>query len=253
MPRTASTIIPPVCNVPHNLSNVRKATVVITVFALMLAGCGALGAPDVAPQQVGVVSQHPEAWYVLYSEGTSEHPQALSGAAWGMSLPSSGHLNYLQTPYRTVGRPAQIVMTYKITASSDAVPVSDNTASPCREHNPCTPVAEFRVYFQQAGSDLKDECGRWWYKPGFRLTDVADASFTPDPFVADGQLHTISIPLNAQLWTSVSGKGKASDFEAALKNAGWVGITFGGTDFFGHGVYMKQGTAQFEMVSYHLE
>ena len=57
----------------------------------------------------------------------------------------------------------------------------------------------------------------------------------------------------ADQWTSVTGLGTASDFEAALMNVGYVGITFGGTDFFGHGVYVKQGNVQFQMIDYRVE
>jgi hypothetical protein len=174
--------------------------------------------------------------------------------AWKLTLPNVGHLNYVQTPYRTTGRPQKIILTFRIVASPDAVPASSEAAaSPCREHNPCTHVAEFHVFFEQIGDDLKSEYGRWWYKPGFRLTDVPDNSYTADPFVADGQPHTVTIPLNAELWSSVRNLGGPGSFEEPLKNVGYVGITFGGSDFYGHGVYVKQGTVEFQMIDYRVE
>jgi hypothetical protein len=137
--------------------------------------------------------------------------------------------------------------------SPGAIPISSEAAaSPCRDHNPCTPVAAFHVFFEQVGDDLTSETGRWWYKPGFRLTDVPDDSYDAQPFVADGQPHTIAIPLTADMWTSVTGHGTAADFEAALKNVGYVGMTFGGSDFFGHGVEMMQGTVRFELFDYNV-
>jgi hypothetical protein len=204
---------------------------------------------------MGVVSQDPQSWYILYSAGTADHPQAASNLAWNISLPSAGgHIGYVETPYRTTVRPQQIVLTFQVLESPDAIPVSSEAAaSPCRDHNPCTPVAEFHVFFQQRGDDLTSETGRWWYKAGFRLTDTADDSYDAQPFVADGQSHTLTIPLTAEMWTSVTGHGTAADFEAALMNVGFVGITFGGSDFFGHGVEVEQGTAQFQLISYSVE
>lgn len=85
------------------------------------------------------------------------------------------------------------------------------------------------------------------------MTDVSDDSYDAQLFVADGQPHTITVPLTAEMWTSVTGHGTAADFEAALKNVGYVGITFGGSDFFGSGVEVRRGTVQFQMIGYSLE
>jgi len=232
----------------------------VTVCALLtfslaaaLGGCGAMG-PKGASAQIGVVSQDAHSWSILYSEGTPAHPAA-PPASWAVSLPSAGgHLNYVQVPYRAAARPQQIVLTFQVLESSDAIPVSyDAKGSPCRDHDPCTPVAEFHVFFEQQGDDLTSECGRWWYKPGFRLTDARDDSYDVQPFVGDGQPHTITIPLTAEMWTSVNGLGTAAGFEAALMNVGYVGITFGGSDYFGHGVDVEEGTVQFQMIDFQVE
>jgi len=190
----------------------------------------------------------------MFSEGTPDHPGPGTDAAWTVSIPSDGLLAYVQTPYRASARPHQIVITYRIDAPIGAIPYShDAAASPCRDHDPCTPVAEFHVFLEQRGANFSSELDRWWFKPGFRLTDVADDSYDAQPFVDDGQVHTITIPLIADQWTSVTGKGTAADFETALKNVGWVGITFGGSDFFAQGVTMEQGTAQFKMIDFRVE
>jgi uncharacterized protein YndB with AHSA1/START domain len=209
---------------------------------------------DIASAQMSVVSQDPESWDILYSAGAADHPTA-PPTAWAISLPNAGgHLNYVKTPYRTTVRPQQIVLTFRIEESPGAIPVSSEAdASPCRDRNPCTPVAEFHVFFEQQGDDLTSESGRWWYTSGFRLTNVPDDSYDAQPFMADGQPHTIDIPLSAEVWTSVTGRGTAADFEAALKNIGYVGITFGGSDFFGHGVDVEQGTVQFQLINYTVE
>jgi hypothetical protein len=151
-------------------------------------------------------------------------------------------------------QPHQVVMTFVVTESRDAIPLSTNpAASPCRLHDPCTPVAEFHVFFEQRGDHLTSECGRWWYKPGFRITNLSDDSFEEQPFVADGQQHMIVIPLTADQWTSVTGKGTAAEFQASLMNVGYIGVTFGGSDFFGEGVDVVQGTVQFQMIDFRVE
>jgi hypothetical protein len=100
---------------------------------------------------------------------------------------------------------------------------------------------------------LHSESGRWWNTPGFRITDTPDASYTAQPFVDDGQPHTLTIPLTYEWWTSVTGQGGLADFEAALINTGYVGMTFGGSDFFGHGVQVKRGTIAFELIYFRVE
>ena len=235
----------------------KQIAMVAFAWALALAtgGCGGAGcwAPSVAPAQIGTVSQDAQSWYILYSAGTGDHPMS-PPTEWAMRLPSAGGLlNNVQTPFRTVARPQKVVMTFQVTASPDAVPVSTvAAASPCRDHDPCTPVAEFHVFFEVQGDD-GSETGRWWYKPGFRLTNVANDSYDAEEFVADGQPHKVTISLTADQWTSVTGRGTASDFESALKNVGYVGVTFGGSDYFAMGVEVEQGTVDFQMIDYQVE
>ena len=225
----------------------------VVFISLALIGCGGR-VPDITPAVTGVVSQDPQSWYIMHSEGMADHPQAASGAAWSVLLPNAGRLGYVQTPYRPTVRPQQIIVTFEVAESPDAIPVSsDAGASPCREHDPCTPVAEFHIFFEQRGDDLTSETGRWWYQPGFRLTNTPDDSYDGQLFVADGQPHTITIPLSADQWTSVTGRGTAANFETALMNAGYVGITFGGSDFFGQGVSVERGTVEFKMIDYHIQ
>ena len=235
------------------LARVRVAIIVLSVLALV--GCsGVSTSQDVLPAHLDSVSLDPEAWHIFYSSGITDGVQAMSGAAWSLTLPNRGHLNYVATPYRTSGRPRQIVFSYRVVESPGAIPISyEPTASPCRDHNPCTPVAEFHIFFEQRDDDLTSECGRWWFKPGFRITDVPDASYTAQPFVADGEPHTQAVPLDYTDWTSVTGRGTSDDFEKSLNNVGYVGITFGGSDFFGHGVQVKQGSVKFELIDYRIE
>ena len=221
-----------------------------------MSGCGGqAGPPSVAPAQTGtgVVSHEAQFWEVRYSEGTADHPMS-PPTEWAIQLPSAGgHLNNVQTPFRPASRPHQILLTFRVTASPDAIPVSAvAAASPCRDHDPCTPVADFHVFIEVLG-DNGSETGRWWNKTGFRLTDLPDDSYDAQQFVADGQPHTVTIPLRADQWTSVTGHGTEADFESALMNVGYVGLTFGGSDFFGTGVTVEQGTVQFQMIDFEIQ
>lgn len=223
------------------------------LLILATSGCGG-GCPqrlqDLAPARIDAVTQDPQGWNILHSSGTPNHPAA-PPTSWAVFLPGpDGKLGYITTPYRTTTRPQLINLTFQVTESPDAIPVAtEAAASPCRDHDPCTPVAEFHVLIQVQGDD-GSECGRWWFKPGFRLTNLADDSFDQAVFVGDGQPHTVTIPLKSDQWTSVTGRGSPADFESALQKIGYVGVTFGGSDFFGHGAAVQQGTVQFQMINY---
>lgn len=231
-----------------------KLSVILTLL-IVLVGCGGSSIPSTEPAQHGVVSLNAGDWQIFHSSGTPSNPTP-DGSGWYVDFPATpGHLNYVEVPYRTTAVPHTIRVTYKIEMSADAIPYSVDTAgSPCRDHNPCTPVAEFHVFMEVPGDDLSTELGRWWYKPGFRITNLSNDSYDADPWVADGQIHTATIPLDYSLWTSVTGKGSASDFAAFLNGGiGWVGMTFGGSDFFGHGVAVQSGSVRFIMIDYEVQ
>jgi len=56
--------------------------------------------------------------------------------------------------------------------------------------------------------------------------------------------------LDASLWTNCYGEHDTSGFVGALENAMGIGFTFGGQNFFGHGVYLSGGSATFKVNSY---
>ena len=66
---------------------------------------------------------------------------------------------------------------------------------------------------------------------------------------------TLTIPLRPHHWSSVFGKVGDQDtttiagFDQALENANYLGVTFGGGCFFGHGVNISGGTAQFKILN----
>ena len=46
--------------------------------------------------------------------------------------------------------------------------------------------------------------------------------------------------LDPSVWTNCYGEHDTSGFAGALENAMGIGFTFGGQNFFGHGVYLSQ-------------
>jgi hypothetical protein len=62
--------------------------------------------------------------------------------------------------------------------------------------------------------------------------------------------HVLGCQLDGNVWTNVNGKTDVAGFWAALSNALGLGFTFGGSSFYGHGVYLSSGTATFKIDSF---
>lgn len=111
--------------------------------------------------------------------------------------------------------------------------------------NTCGTPASVRPYFQQANDNYANEFGRWWANP---------ISYT----LQAGQV-TMTVPIDPGQWSSVYGKLGNTDaaslvgFQAALRSVGNIGMTFGGGCFFGHGVNISGGTAQFLVLNYSIQ
>ena len=65
-----------------------------------------------------------------------------------------------------------------------------------------------------------------------------------------GDNQTLTSVLDPSVWTNCSGQHDARGFAGALENAMGIGFTFGGQNFFGHGVYLIGGSATFKVNSY---
>ena len=68
----------------------------------------------------------------------------------------------------------------------------------------------------------------------------------------DNQTVTLSCPLTYTARSSVYGGVDKTQFADTLNNLGWVGVTFGGTGGWGHGVNLLGGSAQFQVLDAHL-
>lgn len=198
-----------------------------------LMGCGTAGVPDIRPQEPNVVSLEPQNWYIFYSAGMPPHPSSDTEGAWSFKLPSSetgGHVNYVQTPFNATTPPQSVTITFEVESDAPEYVVVDPT-----DHPPAT----VRLFFEQQNDDLSNPNGRWW--AGASLYNLGSQ---------DNQTLTLTVPFTSGQWSNVDGKFDAQAFSAALKNVGWVGMTFGGQYFAGHGVALSGGSAKYILINY---
>ncbi len=154
-------------------------------------------------------------------------------------FPSTGSINYLyatRSPQEIAG---SVYITLQVTTTG---PVFFNHLTD--PANLCARRAAARPFFWSNGNG-NGEFDRWWSYPiAFDLAPGAT---------------TLAVRLTPDSWLSLFGKmGNAdaaaqSGFERAVKNVSRIGLTFGGGCYFGHGVNVQGGQAQFRIVSYRIE
>jgi len=207
---------------------------------LALAGCALTassgGPPQVGPQAPNVVSLDPNQWYILYSAGMPRHPSADPAGAWSFEFPNhstGGHVNYVETPFNATTTLHNVTVTFLVEDDAAQWVVIDPT-----DHLPAT----CRLMIERQNDDLTDPNGRWW----------AQASMY-NLGSEDNQVLTISIPLTPDHWTNVMGQQDAEAFAQTLQEIGWVGVTFGGQFFAGHGVAISGGSAKYVLINYSVD
>lgn len=112
-------------------------------------------------------------------------------------------------------------------------------------NNTCDTVpATTRLYFQTSTLWNSNEVTRWWANP------------TSYKFVSQGGTVTLSVPLTPDKWSDTFGHfgtynaATLKGFANTLLHPTFVGFTMGGGCFFGHGVNVSGGTAQFQLTNY---
>jgi len=196
-----------------------------------LAGCGIQPPPNIRPQEVNVASLDPQKWFIYYSNDMLSHPSADPNGAWSFEFPGwqkGGHVNYVQTPFNATTMLHNISITFRVETNAPQYVV--------REPGDILP-ATFHVFFEQQNNNLSDPNGRWWARPS--KYDLGSQDNTSITFV---------VPLTPDQWTNVFGQQDPNSFYAAFRNVGWIGVTFGGQRFFGHGVAVSGGSAKYVLV-----
>jgi hypothetical protein len=196
-------------------------------------GCGYLGPPNIRPEEPNVVSLDPENWYIFYSAGMPPHPATDPEGAWSFDFPSSetgGHVNYVETPFSATTALHGVTVTFRVESVAPQYVVLDPA-----DHLPAT----CRLLIERQNDDLSDPNGRWW---------AAASMYNLGS--QDGQMLTITVPLTSDQWSNVEGKQNAQAFSQALEHIGWVGVTFGGQYFAGHGVAISSGSAKYILIDF---
>lgn len=195
--------------------------------ALLASGCAPV--PNIAPKAPNVVSLDPWDWYIFHSHDMPMHPIHAQDGAWALPFPSDdGHVNYVQTPFNATEVLHNVTIVFRMESDAPQYRVLDPT-----DHPPAT----VHLFFEQKNDDLRDPNGRWWAT--WSHYDLGSQDNTTIRFV---------IPLTPDQWTNVHGERDAQAFYASLANVGWIGITFGGQFFFGHGVALTGGNARYVLV-----
>ncbi len=127
-------------------------------------------------------------------------------------------------------------LTVTFSVITTGTPIFNGMSEPS---NTCPAPATTRPYFETA---FGGEFDRWWANP---------TSYVLGPGTV-----TLTVPLAPDQWSSVYGKfgnydaSSLAGFQNALSNTYDMGLSFGGNCFFGHGVNVSGGTAQFQLLSY---
>jgi hypothetical protein len=224
---------------PMQILAIRSPAGFVTVFSLAIlissSGCSGFstGAPPNVPRpQPNVVSLDPQDWYILYSSGTAAHPSPNAGV-WSVSFSTTGHVNYIQTPFNATTVPHSVSLTFRVDSDSAQYEVIDPSD---------IPPATVHIFFEQKNDDLIDPDGRWWADPSqYNLGSN------------DNQTITTVVLFEPSLWSNVNGLKDAQSFYTALSNVGWIGMTCGGQYFWGHGVALDSGTASYILVDFNVQ
>ncbi len=193
-------------------------------------------------------SMSPAAWTFQYSPGMPAHP-VKAGVGWGFAFPAyNGPLpcrndqacpgaHYLTTNSPSLAGAKSLLMTGSVTLSKGA---SFNYRTEPSNNGGGLP-AGFRFLIHAQGDDcLCHEYGRWWSTDSVPLKR--------GPFV-------LKAPLVPSHWSSVFGKkatanGRAlAGWRSAVAHPARIGITFGGGNFYGHGVNVRNGRATMTVAS----
>lgn len=156
----------------------------------------------------------------------------------------SAHVDYLTSNQALPPLTSASVLMVDGSVTTTGAPVFDYAFE---ASNTCVFPAHARLILLVKNWQTAGEYGRWWSNPtSFQLA--------AGPF-------GLTVPLNPDLnqWSDVYGHHIADSpearagFLAALKNAAALGVTFGGGCFFGHGVAVTGGTAQFTLTGYSVQ
>lgn len=203
------------------------------------------------------ISLAANAWNIRYSPKMPVHPIALVGGGWTFAFPvapagacpapatqppnynisACPHVDYVTTPYTKALVGSSISMTFGVTGDN---PVFDFHTAP--NNTGSTPATVRFLIERRNDAALNQPAYRWWSNP------------LSVPLALGGPT-TLLVPLTPEEWSDMDGQfgtAELAGFEDALENVGNIGMTFGGGSFFGHGVYLTAGSADFNLTAFEI-
>lgn len=144
----------------------------------------------------------------------------------------SGTAGYFYTKPPQVEPGLLVTLIYSITGSGPVWAQHPQPPPAATDSNP----ASLTLFLWRQGDDL-----------GGGATGKASYRFwcSQRALLVLGVNQTLKCRLNSNVWTNVAGVHDPAGFLAALQNYLGVGFTFGGAQFYGHGVYLSAGSATF--------
>lgn len=210
----------------------------ILILLALLAGCGGKAVPNIQPKAVNAISLDAQDWYFMYGSGNPDHPQDEPAAAWAFNIPNApAVLGYLVSPAHLTSTPQAISLTFKVENSDAAYNAAIHSSS---NNSTDTNPASFHLFLERRNDDVTDRS-----KAGYRQWGDVGYVFGS----ADNQTITIVVPLTDEHWSNVF--GEHTGLAATLNDLAYVGLTFGGHSFFGHGIQTTGGSARLVMHDYH--
>lgn len=176
-----------------------------------------------------------------YSVGMPLRPEP-TRRGWSFEFPhttrADGHVHYVTYRPRSLAGKSQIKLRYRVDAAQSTKFVPQE-----HPHLPGT----VSLFLQRQGDNWSAK-GRYafyrWYAPGHSVQQIAPG------------VHEMTVSLDDPQWVSVlGGRTPAShptEFEAALENAGRIGLVFGSTSARGHGVFAT-AQAEFELLLFEIQ
>jgi len=214
---------------------VMRGLLPVLEIALVLTSCG--GVATVQPRALDAISLNAADWFFSYGTGNPPIEQNPTGGIAFNIPPAPAALGYLKVPAHLTARPQFLSITFRVEASPDA---EYNAAiySPSIGGTDANP-AMFHLFLERRGDDVTDR-----NKADYRQWADIHHEFG----TADNQTITLQVPLTQDHWSQVF--GMHTGLEATLGDLAYVGLTFGGRSFFGHGIQMARGTARVVVVDY---
>lgn len=215
-----------------------RSIILAAYFALLVFAGHKTPQPPACAPGPHAISLDSRSWTISGAfYGKSQSPTQLANGGFYLNFPdhlTGKYVGYLTTSTCSIYGASVLTATLQVLTTGAPVFMYDSEIG-----NACPSPSKVRAYFQSGGPG---EFDRWWANPiSYQL--------------AAGMV-TLTVPLTPDQWSSLYGRlgnfspEATAGFIHAQQNPQLIGFTFGGGCFFGHGVDVLGGTAQFQLLNY---